>query len=111
MKLSLWNHLTHSLLVLFCRFEHDPEVATFMQAFSALMAEHFTRLGEQQAQQEQTKNTAPPPVPIPAGNVEIGPLHAEAMERQKERQAKGGGVITEVNQEEEARVKEVSNIT
>lgn len=87
------------------KFEHDAEVGAFMQAFSAVMAEHFTRLGEQQAKEEAQKN--PPPVPIPEGNVEVGPLHAQAMAREKERQGKAGGAITEVNREEEARVKEI----
>lgn len=82
------------------RFEKDPEVSAFMQAFAALMADHFTRLGQQQDGQQQQKTGA-----VPTGNVEVGPLHAQAVQRQK--QQGNSGAIAEVNKEEDERVKEI----
>ena len=70
------------------------------------MADHFTRLGE--AQQQTQSHSQQQTVPIPEGQTEIGPLHADAIARQKERNKGDAGIISEVNKEEEARVQEVN---
>lgn len=81
----------------------------FEFASSVITADHFTRLGEQQSLQQQKPQQQQQSVPIPAGNVEVGPLHAEAITRQKQQGGSGSqtSAITEVNREEEERVKDI----
>jgi hypothetical protein len=69
------------------RFQNDPEVSFFLQEFGKVMSSHFFALGNQQQQQGSNSSSVPPPsAPSPSGSKiqEIGPLHAEAISRQKQ---------------------------
>lgn len=68
------------------RFEKDADVSLFLQEFGRVMSGHFNRLGEQQTPQSTalpTQTTGNAPVQ------EIGPLHAEALNREKQMKAAG----------------------
>ncbi|CAE7537883.1 unnamed protein product, partial [Symbiodinium microadriaticum] len=62
------------------RFEKDPDVSLFLQEFGRVMADHFNDLGAKTDQQQ--KETSPSSGAMPVVQ-EIGPLHAEALNREK----------------------------
>lgn len=62
------------------RFEKDPDVSLFLQEFGRVMSSHFTSLGASQDTQQKQSSTSTA-LPIVQ---EIGPLHAEAINRDKQ---------------------------
>jgi hypothetical protein len=61
------------------RFEKDPDVSLFLQEFGRVMSSHFTSLGASQDTQQSQQSSAST---LPAVQ-EIGPLHADAINRDK----------------------------
>lgn len=60
------------------RFQGDPEVGLFLHEFSKVMASHFEALGAQQEAQKKAEQGGSRPVVE-----EIGPLQAQAIQKQK----------------------------
>ena len=59
------------------KFANDPDVDLFLREFGRLMADHFNQLSATSS--ASTASSAPKPTPIQ----EIGPLQAQAMQKQK----------------------------
>jgi hypothetical protein len=78
------------------RFENDSEVSFFLQEFGKVMSSHFNELGNQQQQQQQQSQSQQQQRSVPSSTSssgskiqEIGPLHAEAIARQKQSSLQG----------------------
>jgi hypothetical protein len=85
------------------KFKNDSDVSFFLQEFSRVMSQHFFALGNQQQQQQgqgqgQAQQTQVPSTSSSSASriQEIGPLHAEALARQKSQQqpSASGNIIT-----------------
>jgi hypothetical protein len=102
------------------RFQNDPDVSRFLQEFGKVMSSHFEALGAQQEKAKQGQQAGSSGSRIE----EIGPLQAQALQKQKTANAttevvpasatKKGNVSKSATnkpltpQEEEARVQQVS---
>mmetsp|Transcript_19551 Transcript_19551/g.28124 ORF Transcript_19551/g.28124 Transcript_19551/m.28124 type:complete len:297 (+) Transcript_19551:228-1118(+) len=88
------------------RFEGDPDVSAFLQEFGRVMSTHFTALGEAQGQQQGQEQQQQNKGPVVQ---ELGPLHAEALARQKQ-QNTGSNTAVSVAEgcpDDSERVKEI----
>ena len=87
------------------RYKGDPDVDEFIREFGKIMSGHFNKLGAQQEEEQQRKQGG---IPNPKPVQEIGPLHAEALERgkQQEKQKSTSQQFTDASDE---RVREIVN--
>eukprot|EP01038_Epipyxis_sp_PR26KG_P011516 gene11516-15426_t len=106
------------------KFKEDPEVSVFLKEFGAVMGKHFDRLAEEKAKTTQGNSSNIPEskskiselsedykkITITDTMPDVGPLHAQVLERQRTGAKSTNEATVEVlltKEEEDAKIKKI----
>lgn len=87
------------------KFKDHKDVTEFLNEFCSILGEHFTALGEKQQQQQQQQPIENCPSRKELNEEDVGPIAFGAIQREKERKARGEKSVTEDDMNKEEQVK------